>query len=171
MLSFDISALSAKAAAVDGGVPADDPVWEEDDPRPVDAVHVRGRLSSAGGGRFFFSGHLAGRVASECRRCLTDLVVPVEERSLQLIFAPPGADEADEPDVYQYDPRARELDLRPAIREQWLLAVPAYAVCREDCKGLCATCGADLNAVACDCAPVATDSRWDALRALRGDQS
>ena len=171
MLSFDISALTAKAAAVDDGLPAADPVWEENDPRPVDAVQVTGRLSSAGGDRFFFSGQLAGTLAGECRRCLKDVVVPVEERSLQLIFTAPDAEEADDPDVYQYDPRARELDLRPAVREQWLLAVPRYVVCREDCKGLCATCGADLNAGACGCAPVATDSRWDALRALRSDQS
>ena len=60
--------------------------------------------------------------------------------------------------------------MRPALREQWLLAVPAFAQCRVDCKGLCPTCGADLNAGACDCAPV-TDSRWDTLRKVRGQSN
>ena len=50
----------------------------------------------------------------------------------------------------------------------WLLVAPAFVLCREDCKGLCANCGADLNAGACACPP-ATDSRWDALRAARPD--
>ena len=58
------------------------------------------------------------------------------------------------------------VDLRPAIREQWVLNVPAFAECRPDCKGICPTCGADLNAGPCSCGP-ATDSRWEALRASR----
>ena len=49
--------------------------------------------------------------------------------------------------------------------EQWLLDVPGYALCREDCKGLCPTCGADLNEGECECPPAA-DSRWDALRKI-----
>ena len=57
--------------------------------------------------------------------------------------------------------RATELDLRPALREQWLLHVPGYALCRDDCKGLCPTCGAELNAGPCDCASAAADPRWE----------
>ena len=47
--------------------------------------------------------------------------------------------------------RTRELDLRPSVREQWLLAVPSFVLCREDCKGLCPHCGADLNLGPCGC--------------------
>ena len=53
-------------------------------------------------------------------------------------------------------------------REEWLLAVPAFSLCREDCKGLCPRCGADLNERPCDCADT-TDARWDALKAARPD--
>ena len=63
-----------------------------------------------------------------------------------------------------------ELDLRPALREQWLLNVPGYALCRDDCKGLCPTCGAELNVGPCDCASTSADPRWDALRKLRDEQ-
>ena len=61
---------------------------------------------------------------------------------------------------------AADLDLRPALREQWLLAAPAFALCREDCKGLCPRCGADLNAGPHDCATQTADPRWDALKKL-----
>lgn len=154
MLRVDIRSLESKAMSVDGELPADDAVWQEGDPLPVQAVHVRGRLSSAGSGRILLGGHLEGTARVECRRCLTDLTVPVSD-DVHLLFAEEGDEEVEDPDVYVYDPRARELDLRPAVREQWLLAVPAYAVCREDCKGLCPHCGADLNTEACRCAPVA----------------
>jgi len=105
-------------------------------------------------------------MAGECRRCLTDITVPVTEE-IHLFFAEEGDETAeDDPDVYPIDATARELDLRPAIRESFSLAAPQYVLCREDCQGLCPTCGADRNAGDCGCAPT-SDNRWDALRSLR----
>ena len=163
MLSFDIRALETQAASVEGELPADDPIWEEGDTRPETAIDVTGRLSAAGPGRFYFSGRLQGTVAAECRRCLADVSEAVNVDS-HMIFAEAGVEGADdESEAFVVDPGARSLDMRPAVREEWLLAVPAFLLCRPDCKGLCPRCGADLNAGPCDCPP-ATDARWDALR-------
>jgi uncharacterized protein len=162
MLSFDIRSLETKAVHVDGSIEPDDPVWEEGDLRPSEPVRVTGRLSSAGEGRFYFTGRIEGRVQLPCRLCLEDVEVEVDE-DVHLLLAELGADEADDPDVFLYDPNERNLDLRPAIRENWLLTAPAYAQCREDCKGLCVTCGTNLNESTCSCTTTKTDSRWDAL--------
>jgi len=169
MLSFDIRSLASKAVHVDGMLAANDPVWQEEDTRPSRPVHVVGRLSPAGAGRYYFSGHLDGEAAAECRRCLTDVTVSLAE-DIQLLFVEADTEGADDPDVFVIDSRAHELDMRPALREQWMLAVPTFVQCRDDCKGLCPTCGAHLNAGACDCAPV-TDSRWDSLRKVRGQSN
>ena len=165
MLSFDRSSLETKAARVDGKLASNDPVWLEEDPKPVDGVIVAGRLSSAGEGRFYFSGRMTGDVGAECRRCLAPTHAHVEEE-LHLLFADANDEESDESDVYMLEPRGTTIDLRPALREQWLLAAPSFAQCREDCKGLCPRCGADLNVGPCGCSPV-TDPRWAALQ--RGD--
>ena len=79
------------------------------------------------------------------------------------MFADATDEESDESDVYMLEPRATTVDLRPALREQWLLAVPGFALCREDCKGLCLRCGADLNQGPCNCEPD-IDPRWAALK-------
>jgi uncharacterized protein len=168
MLSFDIRSLESKAEQVDGSLSPDDPIWEEGDTLPSGPISVTGRLSSAGDGRFYFSGTLSGRIVIPCRLCLEDVDVAVEDE-VHLIFAETGADEADDPDVFTYDPNVRELDMRAAIRETWLLAAPAYAQCMEECKGLCATCGTNLNHATCNCTPQKGDSRWDALLQLKGD--
>lgn len=165
MLVFDLRELSSGAATVDDVLESGDPVWQEHDKIPVAGVRVTGRLSSAGSGRYYFSGRVAGTVHGECRRCLTDVNVDVQEPA-QFVFAEDGADDLEDPDVFVFDPRENGLDLRPAVREQWLLAAPAYVQCREDCRGLCPTCGADLNAGTCSCEP-ATDSRWAALKTAR----
>ena len=164
MLCYDIRSLESRAVQVDDELPTDDPVWLEGDSLPSGNITVEGRLSAAGPGRFYFSGTVAGGVVVACRRCLADAAAAVTEDA-NFLYAEPGVegDADDDPDVYALDSRARELDLRPAIREQWLLISPAYALCRPDCKGLCKQCGADLNEGPCGCA-VSTDRHSDGLR-------
>jgi DUF177 domain-containing protein len=166
MLVFDLRTLAA-AVRVDDALEPDDPVWEAGDPTPSEPVRVTGRLSPAGvgGERFYFSGHVTGKALDTCRRCLADVATTIDER-VQLLFVAEDADEADDPDLFVFDPRGRELDMRPAIREQWLLSVPRFALCSEECRGLCASCGADLNTGSCECAPPA-DDRWAGLRAVQ----
>jgi len=165
MLSFDLRDLERQAATVDGRLTAQDPVWEAGDARPADAVHATGRLSKAGPGRYYWSGHIEGSAPLSCRRCLADVAHPVRE-DVHLLYVEPGDEVADDPDAYRLPPRALNVDLREAVREQWLLAVPEFTLCRADCKGLCPRCGADWNAGPCDCPPE-TDSRWDALKKVR----
>jgi len=67
-------------------------------------------------------------------------------------------DAQDDPGVYPVPEASRTVDLRPAVRDELALAVPAYPLCREDCAGLCPVCGADLNAGPCGHAGAATQS-------------
>jgi len=166
MLSFDIRSLDSHAVVVDEELPATDPVWESDDPKPERPIHVTGRLSAAGPGRFYWHGRIVGDVALECNRCLTETRARVNDET-HVIFAESEDEDTDDPDVYLLDAQVLELDLRPAIREQWVLAAPSFALCREDCKGLCPRCGADLNAGPHDCSQQEADPRWDALRKLK----
>ena len=166
MLSYDLRDLERNAATVDGLLAPDDVVWEASDARPTGPVHATGRLSKAGPGRYYFSGHVEGTAALSCRRCLKDVAEGVRD-DVHLLFVEEGdAEVADDPDAYRLPSRAHTVDLRAAVREQWLLAAPLFALCREDCKGLCPRCGVDWNAGPCECPPE-TDSRWEALRTVR----
>lgn len=151
MLSFDIRSLTEHAVSVDDTLSADDPVWEVGDPVPAEPLHVKGRLSAAGPSRFYWHGAIEGVVSLSCSRCLVDTTARVTDEA-HLIFAEAGTEGADDdPDIFLLDDRSPDLDLRPAVREQWLLNVPGYALCREDCKGLCPKCGAELNLGPCAC--------------------
>jgi uncharacterized protein len=80
-------------------------------------------------------------------------------------FVPAGVaaedpEELDSPDVQSY--LGDEIDLNDIVREHVLLGLPMSPVCREDCRGLCPQCGAELNLGPCGCtAP--RDPRWNAL--------
>jgi len=140
MLVFDLRTLVSTAAHVDDTLPPDDAIWDANDQRPAEPIQVSGRLSSVGasGDRFYFSGKIRGEAAVECRRCLAETRVKVDE-PLQALFLAVGTEGSDDPDVFLFDPRRHVLDLRPAVREAWLLAAPMFVLCREDCPGLVPT--------------------------------
>jgi uncharacterized protein len=170
MLAFDIRSLTEHAITVEDTLSADDPVWQVGDAIPSTPIRVAGRLSAAGPGRFYWHGTIEGDVELPCRRCLGEASGHVSHDA-HLIFAEADAEGVeDDPDIFVLDDRSSLLDLRPAIREQWLLNVPGYALCRDDCKGLCPTCGAELNLGDCDCASTPADLRWATLHGARGGQ-
>jgi uncharacterized protein len=106
--------------------------------------------------------------SDQCRRCLTSLAetltIPVEERYAP---APVATSAAVDPEAFPIE--HGQLDLAPMVREGVLLGIPDAPLCRPDCAGICPTCGADLNAGPCDCAPTVRDERWSVLDQLRGD--
>ncbi len=86
----------------------------------------------------------------ECRRCLGGITRTVEV-GLDLRFDPEigPADETD--GLYALDPDAPDLELQPALREELLLALPEFPLCKPDCRGICPTCGANRNEGDCGC--------------------
>jgi uncharacterized protein len=54
------------------------------------------------------------------------------------------------------------------VREQMHLALPLRRLCREDCRGLCPSCGVNRNTGSCDCQPTETveDERLAPLRKI-----
>jgi uncharacterized protein len=123
-------------------------------------------------------------VHTPCRRCLADvhLKVPVSF-TLNLVSRAAlaaahedgeGDDEEAERaasfDLAQVDEElfdGKTIELDPLVREQVLLALPMHAVCRDDCKGLCGTCGQNLNEGECGCARSQVDPRLAALKNIK----
>ena len=59
------------------------------------------------------------------------------------------------------------IDLTEAVRQYSLMAIPMKALCREDCAGLCPSCGKNLNEGKCDCPAQNIDPRWSKLAELK----
>ena len=114
-------------------------------------------------------------LAEECSRCLRDIVVPVsvelETEALPSIDLQTGSpvrlapEDADEDVIVLSD--HHELDLERSIREAILLAEPIAPLCREDCPGLCVTCGLPLDEGEHLHPDEDIDPRLEALKAFR----
>ena len=164
MLRIDLAAVREGPVETAAEVAADDPLVVGTGIALASPLVVTGRLSTAGEGKYYWQARLVTVVQAECRRCLTPVRVPLSQ-SLGLVFVTAG-EAAGEDDCYVVPARATTLDLSQAVREELILAVPQFVECRDDCRGLCPRCGADLNAGPCSCRPE-TDPRWAALTKLR----
>ena len=116
-------------------------------------------------GGVLVTGTVTAPVSGECGRCLTEvsdeLAVPVQE-----LFLYPEASADREEDDELPALVGDLLDLGPALRDAVVLALPLTPLCREDCQGLCATCGERLDDLPEDHSHDTTDARWGALAGL-----
>ncbi len=162
MLRVGLRALAQGPVETAAVVEPDDPLLDDLDFELREPLAVRGRLMDSGAGCYYWKGKLETEVATTCRRCLVPVSVRVAA-DVEVLFTAevPG----DDPATYQIEQGTAELVLDGMVREELLLAVPEHVLCREDCRGLCAKCGKDLNEGPCSCEPE-PDPRWDALRAL-----
>jgi uncharacterized protein len=164
MLQVDLRELVQGPVETQAELAGDDLLFAGAELALSEPVRVAGRLHAAGDGRFYWQGAVRTLLAGECRRCLAAVPVRVAATIHALFSQDPDATE--DPDSYPLARDATQIDLRPAVREELLLAVPQWVVCRDDCRGLCPRCGKDLNAGPCSCAP-ASDLRWGGLAALK----
>lgn len=107
-------------------------------------------LTNAGTG-VLVTGLVRAHVTGECDRCLEeaafDIAGEIEEFYL---FEEPEDPEAYE-DGYELVPEDRIVDISDALIDAIVMDTPFVVLCEPDCKGLCPTCGANLNEGPCSC--------------------
>jgi len=114
---------------------------------------------------------LSTGVELTCSRCLGlfhyPLALNFEEEYLPTVDVTSGAPLPlpEDSDTFSIDEH-HILDLTEAMRQYTLLAIPLKPLCREDCAGLCPSCGHNLNRGQCDCPAQSTDPRWSELTKL-----
>ena len=148
--------------------------WREEDPGlefSLAAIHGTANLSKHDRD-ILVRGRLAGELGLTCGRCLEPFTAPVEtDFDLLLVPVPTGAGpEAEELSAQELDVdfyADETVDLEAIIREQIILMVPLKPLCREDCQGLCPSCGANLSRESCSCQAAKSDSPFAQLAKLK----
>ena len=122
------------------------------------------------GSSVIVSGEVRGSYKTPCSRCIEEVQCDFEV-PLQINLKPKT----------NFDPRydiedinfgfydGREVDCTAFSEEFVLLSLPYSVLCNESCKGLCHTCGTNLNTDACSCASTRTASKspWSALKDIK----
>lgn len=162
--TFDLAPLKLLPGAgrrLELEVALDDLVFGEDryavDPARVPVVLDLSRMTGGGYAlRLRFSAGLVG----PCMRCL-EPAHPVTEVDAREVDAPGGGDELTSPYITD-----EVLDLQAWARDAFALALPSQVVCRPDCRGLCPSCGENLNEHPDHEHEREPDPRWNKLREI-----
>lgn len=130
---------------------------------PAGAQAVAEVVLEAFDGGVAVNGTVSSHWEGECRRCLSVVggEVTVEVREL---FRRGGGDEEG-----TYPMAEDHINLRDMVQDNLFAALPLLPLCRADCAGICALCGANRNTSPCDCVQETVDPRWQGLEVLRSE--
>jgi len=147
---------------------------------PIREYHLEGPVEVSvsfyrAGTELFFEGGLHASTTAICARCTEEFAAP-SDRDFRFVLAPKAIGFDDEKDLRDEDLEfslydGDQIDLSPLIREQFLLSLPTRPLCREDCRGLCAKCGVNLNHTQCGCSFEVGHQGLAALRNLKVGRS
>jgi uncharacterized protein len=146
-------------------------ILDEENARLIEAPQIRGSASRKGS-EVQLRGTLTARAEVDCDRCLKSLEFPIETK-FDVTYIPASDYESNETAELQADDllvsvyEGDSIDVDEIVREQVLLALPARALCGEECKGLCPICGNNRNTSPCACEEKDADPRWAALKDLQ----
>lgn len=126
--------------------------------------------------RLLIQGELDVTVSVPCDRCLLEVPTTLHlviDKSLPIELLQEHAKEGKKSQDLQEDEDYLEqleymngcqLDADRLVYGEILFAWPAKVLCRKDCKGICAKCGANLNETTCSCDQTAPDPRMAAFQ-------
>lgn len=121
-------------------------------------VDVQYKMADIGKG-VYVTGTLHVNVRMVCSRCLNSCEYK-DQITLEEVCEYP----VKEIDVFDnYFVEEDVLDLKELLRQKITLLLPLKPLCKTDCKGLCFTCGIDLNEGSCNCKKHDVDPRWARL--------
>ena len=168
---FDLSKLRGSRQHVERTFPPS--AFDPQDPeyRVAAPVELTLDVVRLGAEAFAVSGRVRARLTVECSRCVEPFDVPVDAGfDLRYVALAEnvgeGEREVGEEDLTTAYYREGMLDLIDLVREQFVLALPMKPLCTDSCRGLCPTCGTNLNKTQCDCAPKWEDPRLAPLKSL-----
>lgn len=141
--------------------------------RQAGPLHAAGKaeLVMEALGEIRVSGHVNVRMEADCDRCLEPARFSIDS-DFTLYYRPVDEGYGDEKEIDAGEAEmgfyeGEGVELNDVLCEFVLLTLPMQRVCKEDCKGICPVCGQNRNQKECQCQPVAVDTRWEALKALR----
>lgn len=168
---IDLKALGSGSKSVDLDIASNEIDLELENVRASSPIHLSCEVD-----RSDFRTKVTGRIASDfeidCTRCLEAVKMPLEfDFDVEFIdaehFGSSGEHEIDSKDLTADALPSEQLDLNELVREQILLNLPEQVFCKDDCKGLCETCGTNRNLKDCNCNENEVDPRWSALKDLK----
>lgn len=130
---------------------------EQQEISAISPVNVVGTISKVDN-YYMVNGRIEVEITYKCSRCL-QIFTKIENNDFSEIFIITEF-EASVDDEQPYTIiENNEINIKPIVEEAVAVLIPYIPICDEECKGLCATCGIDLNVDSCECTNMRIDPR------------
>lgn len=147
--------LDSKVDFPNTALPEGEPVFNDD-------VYVKGTITNVGD-VLELEANVSGTFRVPCARCMKELVREFDiDFSETLVSSMDGVSDRDAVVLFE----GHTIDLSEIIESNILVNLSFRYLCKEDCKGLCPVCGADLNTTVCHCERDEIDPRMAGLKKL-----
>lgn len=106
-------------------------------------------------------------VELECQRCINPFktLLNIEENTYLFYLKPPkNTDDKEKNYCIEIDDRT--INIEEPLRQEIILAVPYYPLCKDTCEGLCNKCRKDVNTGECKCKKESKEEPFKALKGL-----
>lgn len=130
-------------------------------------VKISGSISN-NGKSLAFKADCSGVMSTKCARCMKDIDVAINFEVDEFLAQDDGTVSEDS-DIILFD--GYTVDIDDIVMNSFLMNISGKYLCKEDCKGLCSKCGADLNEGDCGCDHDDIDPRWAALADIMKNNS
>ncbi|MBU2530307.1 MAG: DUF177 domain-containing protein [Elusimicrobia bacterium] len=89
---------------------------------------------SLGSNSLLAQGFIEGKISLVCARCNKNFKYNYKEKFAEL-----------------YDYSEKSADIENLVASLLSISIPMKPLCSDDCKGICSTCGTNLNMANCNC--------------------
>ncbi len=132
-------------------------------------VEVECRLEKTAS-QILLSCNVKAKARLACDRCNEEFDTEIKNEFTALYFFDKSKVTDDEDDVFYIAKDSDKLDISKIVRDYSYLGIPMKKLCKEDCKGLCPHCGANLNYEKCSCSVEAENPIWNKLKQIKFDE-
>ncbi|QNM05908.1 YceD family protein [Qiania dongpingensis] len=134
----------------------------------IDKKPVKLRVTNTGDKKLLIEADVSFALVMPCDRCLEAVTVPFSFPISRMADFREGKEESEEPEEQPYI-EGYTLDVDALVRDELFVHMPMKVLCREDCKGICNRCGANLNHGVCGCEVTEQDPRMAVIRDIFRD--
>lgn len=165
MLRFTLAAIKEGHSTISADLNPKDVGLEENTEfnKTIHLVHQITKVENEA----FISTTVQTTLDLQCDVCLDSFQFDVKDKVDLILTADPDLADREDEDIYPVADSISQVDISESIRQFLLLAIPFKKICKPNCRGLCPTCGTNLNKGSCSCQRDDVDPRWEALKNIK----
>ena len=161
VLFADLVSKKEGKKSIDATLEFSNIIYEGEEITFVEPVHVIGNIKAIED-TLVINACIKTKLELSCSRCLDSFIYPIDIDIEERFTNNEELQESEDVVFVNGD----SIDINELVESAIVSTLPIKRLCKDDCKGLCHTCGKNLNTESCQCDNFDVDIRFEKLKEL-----